>query len=289
MVVYDRLRADQAEELADSQRTALHWIEDDAAWQIIEVRRQEVRQPVEFLSQAARVDPRREQTAAAAALCLVAFEAGVLEPRAAQAKAGISDALAQLPPVRCAAALCQLGILRHVLQSLAANLSDAGVPIDPDFDPDLLLLAQLCMLDSRASLQPESLIYAGPNTFSPDGRGLRSRSSNVKARPPERVGRLRRAVLEATPTYRDIRPTPKESGRAGGSKKGSADARREALACLMESHSLLGSNRSAAKVIWASWGKRGAGLAMQQMTGETYPPSVSTLAKDLSRVRNTAR
>ena len=291
MVVYDRLRADQLEELEDGQRTAARWINDDGrAGRRAghRTRRQEVGQPVRWLSKAARVDPSAKQTTVAAALCLIAFEAGVGEPRAAQAKAGISDALAQLPTVRCAAALCELGILRHALQSLAENLNDAGVPIDPHFDPDLLVLAQICMLDSRASLQPESLIYAGPNTFDPDGRGLRSRSSHVKSRRPERVGRLQRAVLESTPTYRDIRSTPKESGRAGGSKKGSADARRDALAHVIESDRLLGSNRSAAKVIWASWGKRGAGLAMKQMTGETSP-SVSTLAKDLSKVRNTAR
>ena len=200
--------------LMDSEPRALD--NDGAAWQIIEVRRQEVRQPVEFLSQAARVDPRGEQTAAAA-LCLVAFDPAVLEPRAAQAKAGISDALAQLPPVRCAAALCQLGILRHVLQSLAANLSDAGAANSSRLRPGSPApSAALARSTRRASLQPESLIYAGPNTFSPDGRGLRSRSEPRKSPPARRVGRLRRAVLEATPTYRDIRPTPKESGRAGG-------------------------------------------------------------------------
>lgn len=293
MLISDRLRADQLEELEDGRRTAARWIDGDAAWQIIGVRRQEVRQPVEWLAQAARVDPTGAATATAAALCLVAFEVGVREPRAAEAKAGISEALAQLPAGRCAAALCQLGILRHVLRSVAGDLSDAGVSIDPDFNPDLLLLAELCMLDSQASLRPESLIYVGPNTFTPDGRGLESRSSHIRARPPERVGRLRRALLEATPTFRDLRPTPKESGKAGGSKKGSKkgskEARREALACVMESHSFLGSNRSAAKSIWASWGKRGAGLAMQQITGETYPPSPSTLAKDLSEVRNKQR
>jgi hypothetical protein len=211
----------------------------------------------------------------------------VLEPTAFSTATAVRDSLlSQLGGEETAAALDQLD---NDLRSLAAELSAAGVRIEPRFTPDLCLLAQLCAIDSQASLDLDSLIYVGPNLFSPDGMTVRTRSSHVRVHPPGEVGRIQQALLEADPAYRDIRPSAHETGRAGGLMKGSAAARLDALVSVLDAHpSLPDSNRSAARVIRESWGRRGAGLAMQQMTGSAHPPSESTLAKDLSKARKRA-
>jgi hypothetical protein len=283
-----RLRADYVEEVDEGQRTAALWIDHAAVKDLVRTRRAEICEPVNWLSRTIRVAPGARRYAVFVGFTMAALGVGTREPRSASAVVGIRDALNRLQGSDATEAQKRLHDLVAGLRGLAVDLRLAGVAIEPRFDPDLALLAELCSVEIWEDLDRSALRYPGTTTFSPDGMSARSR--HVSSRKPSRVGRLQRALFESDPEFEDLR-TSAQMGRIGGlkgaeEKRAQTSVRIDALRVVLSSHGLPPSDRSAAKVIWETWGRRDAGKMMSELTGIQSPPSESTLAKAIAKARN---
>jgi hypothetical protein len=187
----------------------------------------------------------------------------------------------------------RLALLRQKLERLGDELAEVGIRIDPQHPPDLMILAQLCVVPSDLewdeAISSQSLVMAGPHTYADDGRGTRDRSNCGVSR-PDRVGRIQRAVLESQPSYRDIRATSSDAGRRSSSVARARMTRRlEAIRQAVEETPALQtmSARSAGRLLFDGWGRDGAGRRLADLMEERLPPvGPDQLAKDLEKVRS---
>jgi len=292
----DRLSADYEAELADAKRTALAWVREPLVRPIVENHRDSVRGPVVRVAQAIGVHPATPGQYVYAGMVCIAVGASIL------AEAGTGEPLTQwrvavtaLPDAQHKVALTEFRLLLTALISLAARIEQSGAKIDRGYSPDLVVLAQLCRLESdddwSAAESGRTLVFIGPRAFRRDGRGPLDRLSHVVVRRPDRVGRIQRAILESQTGHKDLSITPAESGRRGATvPKQKASRRLDALRAIDAKYGLPPTDRSAAMVVHDSWGKWGAGKELAEITGYAEPPvGKSQLARDFAEVRRPKR